>query len=170
MKNIITVLAVTFCVAQNNIAQSRFTVIKAGRYNDDYIVSEYLKLGFPQKIIDKEKLVGKTQRENFQKAVKAGVKVAYGTDAAVYPHGGNGKQFRYMVKYGLTPMQALQSATTSAADLMGWSEKVGSISKNKFADIVAVDGNPLNDITIMEDVKFVMKDGVIYKNEIKQSK
>jgi imidazolonepropionase-like amidohydrolase len=146
------------------------TYLVADIYNDDYIVSEYVKLGFPHKIIDKEKIVGRTQRENFQKAVKAGVKVAYGTDSGVYPHGDNGKQFKYMVKFGLTPMQALQSATISAADLLGWKDKVGSISKNKFADIVAVQANPLDDIRIMEKMQFVMKDGVVYKNEIKQSK
>jgi imidazolonepropionase-like amidohydrolase len=145
------------------------TYLVADIYNDDYILSEYLKFGYPQKIIDKERLVGKTQRENFQKAVKAGVKAAFGTDAGVYPHGDNGKQFKYMVKFGLTPMQALQSATVNAADLLGWNEKVGSIAKHKFADIVAVEGNPLDDITIMEKVKFVMKDGVVYKNEMKQS-
>lgn len=146
--------------------KERGTYLVADIYNDDYILSEYLKLGFPQKILDKEKLVGRTQRENFQKAVEAGVKIAFGTDAGVYPHGDNGKQFKYMVKFGLTPMKAIQSATTSAADLLGWTDKVGSISKNKFADIVAVEGNPIDDITILEKVKFVMKDGVVYKNEI----
>ena len=136
-------------------------------YNDDYILAEFSKKGYPQKIIDKEKLIGRLQRENFQKAVKAGVKIAFGTDAGVYPHGWNGKQFFYMVKYGLTPMQAIQSATINAADLLDWKDKTGSISKGKLADIIAVDGNPLDDITILEHVKFVMKDGIVYKNEIK---
>jgi imidazolonepropionase-like amidohydrolase len=137
-------------------------------YNDDYILSEYKKLGFPQKILDKEKLIGKLQRENFSKAVKAGVKMAFGTDAGVYPHGWNGKQFFYMVKFGLTPMQAIQSATINAADLLSWKEKTGSLTKGKFADIIAVDGNPIDDITLLEHVKFVMKDGTIYKNEWKK--
>ena len=137
-------------------------------YNDDYILSEYKKLGFPQKILDKEKMIGKLQRENFSKAVKAGVKIAFGTDAGVYPHGWNGKQFFYMVKFGLTPMQAIQSATINAADLLSWKEKTGSLTKGKFADIVAVEGNPLDDITLLEHVKFVMKDGTIYKNEWKK--
>jgi imidazolonepropionase-like amidohydrolase len=144
------------------------TYLVADIYNDDYILSEYKKLGFPQKIIDKEKLVGKLQRENFSKAVKAGVKMAFGTDAGVYPHGWNGKQFYYMVKFGLTPMQAIQSATINAADLLSWKEKTGSLTKGKFADIVAVEGNPMDDITILEHVKFVMKDGTIYKNEWKK--
>jgi imidazolonepropionase-like amidohydrolase len=139
------------------------TYLVSDIYNDDYIVAEYAKLGYPQKIIDKEKLVGRTQRENFAKAVKAGVKIAYGTDAGVYPHGWNGKQFFYMVKYGLTPMQAIQSATINAADLLGWKEKTGSLSKEKWADIIAVEGDPLADVTILESVKFVMKGGKVYK-------
>ncbi len=144
------------------------TYLDADIYNDDYILSEYAKLGYPEKIINKEKMVGKLQRENFAKAVKAGVKIVYGTDAGVYPHGWNGKQFYYMVKYGLTPMQAIQSATINAADLLGWKEKTGSITKGKWADIIAVEGDPLNNITILEHVKFVMKDGVVYKNELKK--
>jgi imidazolonepropionase-like amidohydrolase len=107
--------------------------------------------------------VGKTQRENFQKAVKAGVKIAYGTDAGVYPHGNNAKQFFYMVKYGLTPTQALQSATINAADLIGVKEKLGSITKGKFADIIAVNGNVEQDVTVLEKkIVFVMKDGKVY--------
>jgi imidazolonepropionase-like amidohydrolase len=141
------------------------TYMVADIYNDDYILSEYAKLGYPQKIIDKERTVGRTQRENFAKAVKAGVRVAFGTDAGVYPHGNNAKQFFYMVKYGLTPMQAIQSATISASDLLGLKEKTGSIAKGKYADIVAVDGNPLEDIRRMETVKFVMKEGKVYKNQ-----
>ncbi len=141
------------------------TYLDADIYNDDYILSEYKRLGFPQKIIDKERMVGKLQRENFSKAVKAGVKITFGTDAGVYPHGWNAKQFFYMVKFGLTPMQAIQAATVNAADLLSWSEKTGSISKGKYADIIAVENNPLDDITILEHVKFVMKDGVVYKNE-----
>lgn len=132
-------------------------------YNDDYILAEYARKGYPEKIMNKERMIGKLQRENFQKAVKAGVKIAFGTDAGVYPHGWNAKQFYHMVKYGLTPMQAIQSATINAADLLDWKDKTGSITKEKFADIIAVDGNPLEDVTILEHVKFVMKEGVVYK-------
>ena len=135
-------------------------------YNDDYILAEFSKKGYPQKIIEKEKLIGRLQRENFQKAVKAGVKIAYGTDAGVYPHGWNGKQFYYMVKFGLTPIQTIQSATINAADLLNWKDKTGSITKGKLADIIAVESNPLDDISILENVKFVMKDGTVYKNEL----
>ena len=144
------------------------TYLVADIYNDDYILSEYSKLGYPDKIVNKERSIGKLQRENFAKAVKAGVKIAFGTDAGVYPHGWNGKQFFYMVKFGLTPMQAIQSATINAADLLGWKEKTGSITKGKWADIIAVEGDPLTGITVLEQVKFVMKDGIVYKNEMKK--
>jgi len=135
-------------------------------YNDDYILSEYAKLGFPEKILNKERSIGKLQRENFAKAVKAGVKIAFGTDAGVYPHGWNGKQFFYMVKFGLTPMQAIQAATVNAADLLGWKEKVGSITVGKWADIIAVTNNPIDNVSVLENVQFVMKGGVVYKNEL----
>jgi len=144
------------------------TYLVADIYNDDYIVSEYEKMGVPKYIIEKEKIVGKTQRENFQKAVEAGVKIAYGTDAGVYPHGGNAKQFRHMVQWGLTPMQAIQAATISAADLLGWKDTVGSIAPGKYADIIAVSGDPLEDVTILENVVFVMKGGVVYKNRLQK--
>ena len=140
------------------------TYLVADIYNDEYIMSEYTKLGYPQKILDKEKLVGKTQRESFAKAVKAGVKIAFGTDAGVYPHGWNARQFKWMVQYGLTPMQAIQAATISASDLLGKKDRIGSISVNKWADIIAVSGNPLDDVKVLEDVQFVMKGGIVYKN------
>lgn len=141
------------------------TWLVADIYDDDYILSEYAKKGFPEKIIEKERSVGKLQRENFQKAVRAGVKVAFGTDAAVYPHGGNAKQFFYMVKFGLTPLQAIQSATIRAAELLQWQERTGSLTAGKLADIVAVPGNPLADVRALETVQFVMKDGKVYRNE-----
>jgi imidazolonepropionase-like amidohydrolase len=133
-------------------------------YNDDYIMSEYKRLGYPQKILDKEALVGRLQRESFRRAVQAGVKLAFGTDAGVYPHGWNGKQFAKMVQYGMTPMQAIQAATVNAADLLGWSDRVGSVRTGRYADLVAVDGDPLADITQLERVQFVMKGGVVYRN------
>lgn len=144
--------------------KERGTYLSADIYNDDYILAEYSKMGFPDKIIAKEKLVGRTQRENFKKAVLAGVKIAYGTDAGVYPHGWNGKQFAKQVEWGQTPMQAIQSATINSADLLGWKDQIGSIAIGKFADIVAVTTNPLEKISVLENVEFVMKDGVIYKN------
>ncbi|MDQ3802930.1 MAG: amidohydrolase family protein [Acidobacteriota bacterium] len=148
------------------LMKERGTYLVADVYNDDYILAEFARLGYPQKIIEKEKLVGRTQRENFQKAVRAGVKVAYGTDAGVYPHGWNAKQFAHMVRWGMTPMQAIQAATVNAADLLGWSDRVGSVEPGRYADLVAVAGDPLADVTVLERVGFVMKGGGVFKNEL----
>jgi imidazolonepropionase-like amidohydrolase len=142
------------------------TYLVADIYNDDYIIAEYSRLGFPQKIIDKERLVGRLQRENFKKAVQAGVKIAFGTDAGVYPHGWNAKQFAHMVRWGTTPMQAIQAATVNAADLLGWADKVGALEPGKYADVIAVTGDPLQDVTVLEHVAFVMKGGQVVKDSL----
>jgi imidazolonepropionase-like amidohydrolase len=136
-------------------------------YNDDYILAEFARLGYPEKIIEKERKVGRLQRENFQKAVRGGVKVAYGTDAGVYPHGGNGKQFAHMVRWGLTPMEAIQSATINAADLLQQTNHLGSIQAGRFADIVAVTNDPLEKVEALENVQFVMKGGAVVKNDLR---
>lgn len=146
------------------LMKERGTWLVADIYNDDYILAEYTRLGYPQKIIDKERLVGRLQRENFRKAFQAGVKCAFGTDAGVYPHGWNAKQFARQVEWGMTPMQAIQSATVSAADLLGWKTKIGQLAPGFFADLIAVKGDPLKDVAVLEKVDFVMKGGVIYKN------
>jgi imidazolonepropionase-like amidohydrolase len=146
------------------LMKERGTYLVADIYNDDYILSEYKRLNYPDKILEKERQIGKAQRESFRRAVRAGVKIAFGSDAGVYPHGWNGKQFAFMVKYGLTPMQAIQAATSSAADLLGWSDRVGAVAPGLFADLVAVEGDPLADITRLERVSFVMKGGVVYKD------
>ncbi len=148
------------------LMKERGTYLVADIYNDDYIIAEYTRLGYPPKIIDKERLVGRLQRENFRKAVQAGVKVAYGTDAGVYPHGWNAKQFAHMVKWGLTPTQAIQAATVNAADLLGWADRVGALEPGKLADIVAVSGDPLKDVTVLERVGFVMKGGQVVKDSL----
>lgn len=142
------------------------TYLVADIYDDDYIIAEYTRLGYPANIIAKEKLVGRTQRENFTKTVKAGAKIAYGTDAGVYPHGWNGKQMVHMVRWGMTPMQAVQSATVNAADLLGQKDKIGQLAPGFFADLIAIKGDPLADQTLFEKVDFVMKAGVIYKNSL----
>lgn len=142
------------------------TYLVADVYNDDYIISEFTRLGYPDKIIEKEKLVGRRQRENFMKAVTSGVKAAFGTDAGIFPHGWNAKQFAHMVEWGMTPTQAIQAATVNAADLLGWSERVGSIAAGKLADIIAVPTDPLADVTVLERVGFVMKGGVVVRNEL----
>jgi imidazolonepropionase-like amidohydrolase len=146
------------------LAKEHGTYLVMDIYNDDYILNEAPKFGLPQENIDKEKMVGRLQRENFQKAVKAGVKMAFGTDAGVYPHGDNAKQFYYMVKFGMTPAQAIRAATSSAADLIGRAQDVGTIEPGKFADIIAVDSDPLADVRVLEHVDFVMKGGVVYKD------
>ncbi|MBX6365184.1 MAG: amidohydrolase family protein [Gemmatimonadetes bacterium] len=145
------------------------TYLVADIYNDDYILAEYARLGYPQKIIEKEKLIGRTQRESFRKAVRAGVKIAFGTDAAVYPHGWNARQFAKMVEWGLTPMQAIQAATVNAADLLGWSDRVGAVAPGLYADMIAVQGDPLRDITELERVRWVMKGGTVYRDELRRS-
>ena len=105
-------------------------------------------------------------RENFKKAVQAGVKIAFGTDAGVYPHGWNAKQFAHMVRWGTTPIQAIQAATVNAADLLGWSDRVGALEPGKYADVIAVQGDPLQDVTVLEHVGFVMKGGQVVKDSL----
>jgi len=147
------------------LMKEKGTYLVADIYNDDYILAEFSRLGYPDKIIAKERVVGRTQRENFQKAAKAGIKLAFGTDAGVYPHGWNAKQFAHMVKWGLTPIEAIRAATLSAADLLGWSDRVGTIEKGHFADVIAVVGDPLANVAELEKVTFVMKGGTVYKNQ-----
>jgi imidazolonepropionase-like amidohydrolase len=132
-------------------------------YNGDYIDQVGRRDGWPADILRKNTETTDAQREGFRKAVRAGVKIAYGTDAGVYPHGLNARQFRYMVRFGMTPMQAIQSATTSAAALMGKSADVGAVSPGHYADMVAVAGDPLADIGALEKVDHVMKGGKLVR-------
>jgi imidazolonepropionase-like amidohydrolase len=146
------------------LAKERGTYLVMDIYNDDYILAEFARKGYPDKIIQKEKLVGRTQRENFRVAVKAGAKMAFGTDAGVYPHGWNAKQFATMVAWGMTPLEAIRSATVHAATLLGRTDSVGAIGPGHFADIIAVRGDVLKDVSTLERVEFVMKGGVVYKD------
>lgn len=114
-------------------------------------------------VVPKALEIGPQIQQTFGKAYKRGVKIAFGTDAGVFPHGENGKEFGYMVEAGMPAMEAIKSATLVAAEVLGMSDKIGTIEKGKLADIVAVDENPLNNIKTMEKVSFVMKDGVVYK-------
>ncbi len=139
------------------------TYLVADIYNDEYMMGEGKQKGLPEDFVQKASRTGAIQREAFRKAVQAGVKIAYGTDSAVYPHGWNAKQFAWLVKYGATPMQAIQSATIWAADLIGRPDQFGSIAPGKYADVIAVSGDPLGDVSVLEKVEFVMKDGVVYK-------
>ena len=146
------------------LAKQHGTYLVMDIYNDDYLLNEAPKYGLPTENLDKERMVGRLQRENFRKALQAGVKMAFGTDAGVYPHGDNAKQFFYMVKFGMTPAQAIRAATSSAADLIGRSKDVGTIEAGKFADIIAVNADPLAEVRVLEHVDFVMKGGVVYKD------
>lgn len=145
------------------LAKEHGTYLVMDVYNDTFILETGASVGMLPESLEKERIVGQLQRDNHKKAFEAGVKMAFGSDGAVYPHGDNGKQFFYMVEYGMTPMQALQAATIHAADLIGWPDDVGAISAGFYADIIAVDKNPLDDVTVMENVGFVMKGGKIYK-------
>ena len=131
-------------------------------YNTDYTQAEGKKNGVLEDNLRKDREVGDIQRENFRKAHTAGVKMVYGTDAGIYPHGDNGKQFAVMVRYGMSPVQAIQSATINAADALG-SKEVGVIEAGRHADIIAVTGDPARDIRLLEQVPFVMKAGQIIK-------
>lgn len=132
-------------------------------YDEECIQEDGRKGAIPKDFLEHDAQLGQLQRENFRKAVKAGVKMAFGTDAGVCPYGTSAKQFAFMVKYGMTPMQAIQAATTSAADLLGHTKEIGSIKPGKYADVIGVSGDLLQDISVLERVQFVMKDGVVYK-------
>ncbi len=119
----------------------------------------------PDFLKPKMEMVSQSSKATLKKAFDAGVKIGFGTDAAVYPHGLNAHEFNVYVQLGMTPLHAIQTATINDADLLGLSDKIGTLEAGKYADIIAVDGNPLQDVTTLERVKFVMKDGVVYKNE-----
>jgi imidazolonepropionase-like amidohydrolase len=123
-------------------------------------------MNLPPWVREKAAIIIPAAKKNMANAFRSGVRVALGTDAGVYPHGENGGEFQSMVTLGLPPVQALQAGTVNAAELMGWSDRIGSIAKGKFADIVAVHGDPLADVSLLKHVQFVMKDGVVYKNEL----
>jgi imidazolonepropionase-like amidohydrolase len=143
--------------------KERGTFLVADIYNGDYIAANYKRLGYPDEFIRKNEETTDAQRNGFRKAVAAGVNIAYGTDAAVYPHGENARQLPYMVKFGMTPMGAIQSATINAARNIGWQDRMGSIAPGKLADIIAVEGDALSDLTRFMNVAFVMKGGQIIK-------
>jgi len=131
-------------------------------YNDDYILATGTKNGTEQESIDKERMIGRKQRETFRHATLAGVKMIFGTDAGVYPHGDNGKQFAKMVEWGMTPIQAIRAATTSASEALGRSD-VGAIEPGRWGDIVAVRGDPLANVAVLEHVDAVIKGGQLVK-------
>jgi len=145
------------------LMKERGTYLVPTLYLGDWFLENYERLGIPASIIAKAKEVMPAARKNIARAFAQGVPVAFGTDAAVYPHGLNGREFAVYVKLGLTPAQAIQTATVNAAKLLGWEDRVGAVEAGKFADLVAVDGDPLKDVTELERVRWVMKGGVVVK-------
>jgi len=145
------------------LAKQHGTYLDMDIYDEECIQAGGKTGATPADFLEHDAELGRIQRENFGKAVRAGVKMSFGTDAGVCPYGTSGKQFAFMVKYGMTPMQAIQAATSNAADLLGHSKELGSIKAGKYADMIAVSGDPLKDISLLENVPFVMKDGKVYK-------
>jgi imidazolonepropionase-like amidohydrolase len=148
------------------LAKQHSTYLVFDIYNDDFILQEGAKAGMLPESIEKEKKIGRLQRENFRHAFQAGTKMAFGTDGGVYPHGDNAKQFAKMVEWGMKPLDAIRAATVNAADLIGWPEKIGALETGHYADLIAVSGDPLSDVRALETVKFVMKGGAVVRNEL----
>ena len=134
-------------------------------YLSNWFLANYQRLGIPPPIIAKAKEVMPAMQKNISRAIQQGVPVAFGTDAAVYPHGLNAREFAVYVRYGMTPLAAIQTATISAAKLIGWEDRVGRVEKGMFADVIAVDGDPLKDITQLERVRAVIKGGVVVRRK-----
>lgn len=147
------------------LAKEKGTFFVMDVYVTEHILTEGKKNGVLEESLDKERQVGTIQRENFTRAHQAGVRMAFGTDSAVYPHGDNGRQFSRMVRFGMTPIEAIRAATTNAAELLGIADRVGRLAAGFEADLVAVTGNPLEDVSLLENIDFVMKGGVTYKNQ-----
>jgi imidazolonepropionase-like amidohydrolase len=146
------------------MAKQHGTYLDMDIYDEECIQAGAKTGQTPADFLQHDADLGRIQRENFGKAVRAGVKMAFGTDAGVCAYGTSGKQFAFMVKYGMTPMQAIQAATSNAADLLGHANEVGSIKAGKYADLIAISGDPLKDISLLERVEFVMKDGKVYES------
>jgi imidazolonepropionase-like amidohydrolase len=134
------------------------TYLVADVYCGDYIAEQGAAQGWNVDVMRKNDETTLAQREGFAKAVKAGVRLAFGTDSGIYPHGWNARQFAYQVQWGQTPLEAIRSATMYAAELLGWDE-IGRIAPGCYADLIAVNGDPLADIRLLESVGFVMKGG-----------
>jgi imidazolonepropionase-like amidohydrolase len=147
------------------LAKKHGTWLSMDIYNTEYTLSFGEQNGVDEENLNKERQVSKKQRDSFSRAVKAGVNMVFGTDAAIYPHGDNAKQFSRMVEFGMTELQAIQSATINSAKLLKMRNKLGQIKTGYAADIIAVEGNPLKNISTLEQIPFVMKAGIVYKTE-----
>jgi imidazolonepropionase-like amidohydrolase len=148
------------------LAKQHGTYLVFDIYNDDYILQEGAKAGMLAESIEKEKRIGRLQRENFRHAFQSGAKMAFGTDAGVYPHGDNAKQFGKMVEWGMKPLDAIQAATVNAADLLGWADRIGALETGHYADLIGVSGDPASDVRVLESIKFVMKGGTVVRNDL----
>lgn len=155
-------------ITDASIAQAvrQGTYLSMDVYVSDFILSEGEAAGILEESLAKERQVGRFQRERFRAAVEAGANMAFGSDAGVYPHGTNARQFAKMVEWGMTPLQAIQAATIGNADLFDMSDDIGTITVGKYADLIAVPENPLSDVSVLEHVDFVMKGGEVYKDEL----
>lgn len=147
------------------LMKERGTYLVPTVYLEDWLKENMQNLGYTPNMIEKARTVLPIAEKNESHAFKSGVKIALGTDAAVYPHGLNAHEFAKMVEMGLTPLQSIQAGTINAADLLGWPDRVGTIEAGKFADLVAVDGDPLANVHVLENVRFVMKGGEVIKNQ-----
>jgi imidazolonepropionase-like amidohydrolase len=145
------------------LAKKNGTYLSMDIYDTEYILSKGLESGMLPESIEKEHMTGTRQRQSFTESWQAGVKMVMGTDAAVYPHGDNARQLSRMVTFGMTPMEALQAATIEGARLLDQTDNLGSIREGRYADIIAIEGDPIADITLLENVSFVMKGGQVYK-------
>ena len=143
------------------LMKERGTYLVADIYDAEWIRQA---AGYPKDFADKQPEGDEIQRQNFRKAAQMGVKIAYGTDAGVYPHGFNARQFSWQVRYGQTPMEAIRSATIHAAELIGRANEAGALEPGKWADLIAVKGDPLQDVRLLEKVVFVMKEGRVQKD------
>jgi imidazolonepropionase-like amidohydrolase len=141
----------------------RGTYLVADMFDGDWMIQEGPRLGYSDEVLRKTEMTNDAQRENFAKAVKAGVRIAFGTDSGIYPHGLNAKNLAFHVRFGQTPIEAIRSATIVSAELMGWDDRVGSLRPGRYADLLAVEGDPLDDVSVLEDVPFVMKGGEVVK-------
>ncbi len=146
------------------LAKAHGTYLVFDIYNDDYILGMGAAAGMLPESIAKEKKLGGLQRESFKRAHAAGALLAYGTDAGVYPHGDNARQFYTMTQWGMTPIETIRAATLTAAKLMGWEDKVGALAPGHFADVIAVEGDPAADVKTLQHVRFVMKGGVVARD------
>ena len=147
------------------VAKEKGAYLSMDIYNTEYTLAEGEKNGVLPESIEKEKSISKIQRASFTAANKAGAKMVFGSDSGVYPHGDNPKQFSRMVQFGMTPMQAITAATATAAEALGKPDLLGCLDVGCAADMVAVSGDPLKDISILEKVGFIMKDGHVYKQD-----